>query len=423
MNGIICCVVRYASVGYLILASHFGFAETTISSKVSLNFRQAQITTVLQALAEHQKLNLVMMDNTDQIITLKLNDVEWQTALDIVLNTARLEAVRQDNLLYISIKPNQINDLERLKKARMIALYQAPLVYLKLNIDYVDAETIVNMIKQQDLLSERGTIFFDKSSSKIIIYDIADQFSAIKTLVSEFDQPLPQVQIQAHIVTMNDESLNSLGISWGYDGHRSQTAHQVNIDLAVMQPTVKLGVTLANLSSQLLNLELSALEAENQVEIIASPSLLTTNLRPATIRQGAEIPYEVSSGKNGTVSIEFKQAVLGLTVTPRVLRNGYIELDLQISQNTAGQAIKRAEGGEALTIDTQEIQTHVIVKRGQTLVLGGIFQQSKTQHQRQVPSLSQLPVVGHLFRYQQMREQRRELVIFITPEIIERPGE
>lgn len=146
--------------------------------------------------------------------------------------------------------------------------------------------------------------------------------------------------------------------------------------------------------------------------------MLTSNLRTASIKQGTEIPYAVSSGSSGATSIEFKQAVLGLEVTPILLPNGQLELDLFISQNMAGQAIKMSEGGEALAIDTQEIRSQVQVSDGDTIVLGGIFQQITTQNQSQVPLLSQLPLLGPLFAYNSHKLQRRELVIFITPQLI-----
>lgn len=177
------------------------------------------------------------------------------------------------------------------------------------------------------------------------------------------------------------------------------------------------GFNLAHISGRILDLELTALEQEDKVDIIASPRLLTAHMQTASIKQGTEIPYQVSSGASGSTSVEFKEAVLGMEVTPKILRDGRIELALQISQNMPGRSIKQAEG-EALAIDKQEIKTQVTVRDGETLVLGGIFQRKNQKTDTKVPVLGDIPVVGSLFKHQYTNEQRRELVIFITPTLI-----
>lgn len=385
---------------------------------LNLEFLQTDVAIILQSLAKEQGLNLVMNSQTDQLITLRLHDVSWQNALDIVLKQTNLAADIHDNILFIHDVTSPQDTIEQLKQKQRHALYTEPLAYLTLKIHHIEGQDLITMINQNDLLSERGNVYYNQKSSTLIIHDVASVFPQIKQLTQILDQPQPQVQISARIVTMSDESLSALGIDWGYQGHPSQTVKQLTTGLNLAHSTLQLGVTVANLAGNLLNLELAALEAENKLDIIANPSLLTTHLTPASIRQGTEIPYEVNAGNNGGSTIEFKQAVLGLDVTPRVLNNNLIELDLHISQNAAGQAIKKSDGGEALAIDTQEIQTKVIVKHGQTLVLGGIFQQAKTHTKQQIPALSKLPLIGNMFRYQQQKQQRRQLVIFITPQLL-----
>lgn len=290
--------------------------------------------------------------------------------------------------------------------------------YFSIKLDHLDGEEGVKLLKESGILSEQAKVFFNAKSSTLIIYEEESFFSPILKLIRQLDKRPQQVEITAHIVTISDECLSSLGVNWEYNGSHSQTIKSVDTALDLISPTIRFGITLATIAGNVLQLQLAAFEAENQVEIIASPRLLTTHLVPASIRQGTEIPYEVASGKNGATAIEFKQAVLGLEVTPKVLQDNYLALDLQISQNSAGQPLKRSDGGEALTIDTEEIKTQVIVKPGQTLMLGGIFQQNRNAGQRHVPIVSNIPIIGHLFRQKQRKVKKRELVIFITPKIV-----
>jgi protein transport protein HofQ len=411
----------YRNLIYLVIFFSISMMSNAYSEeqkRLNLEFLQADVAIILQSLAKEQGLNLVMNSQTDQLITLTLHDVSWQNALDIVLKQTNLAADIHDNILFIHELTSPQDTIEQLKQQQKQALYTQSLAYLTLKINHIEGQELITMIKQNDLLSERGKLYYNQKSSTLIIHDVPTAFSEIKQLIQIFDQPQPQVQISARIVTMSDESLSALGIDWGYQGHNSQTVNQLTTGLNLAHSTLQLGVTVANLAGNLLNLELAALEAENKLDIIANPSLLTTHLMPASIRQGTEIPYEVSAGSNGGNTIEFKQAVLGLDVTPRILNDNLIELDLHISQNAAGQAIKKSDGGEALAIDTQEIQTKVIVKQGQTLVLGGIFQQAKSHTKQQIPTLGKLPLIGKMFRYQQQKQHRRQLVIFITPQLI-----
>ena len=213
--------------------------------------------------------------------------------------------------------------------------------------------------------------------------------------------------------------MEELGIKWGYSGKSSQFFNQLNVDLGVAHSSSSVGFNLAKLSGSLLDLELSALESENQLEIIASPNLLTANQNMASIKQGTEIPYEVSNGSNGSTSIEFKQAVLGLEVTPKIVAGNQMILDLYITQNTTGRSIKRRDGGEALAIETQEIRTQVKIKSGETVVLGGIFQQVNNVSKNSVPAISNIPIIGNAFKNKAKKQQKRELVIFITPQLVE----
>ena len=386
---------------------------------VSINFYQTDIAIILQALADNKQMNLVMVDDLSTKQTIKLQNVTWQKALTVVLNSANLRAEIDDNILFISkaVDPEELLQKKLLEQKEL--QLNEPLTLLTIPVNHADLSNLVETIQSQGLLSERGKAIIDKRTNSIIITDISKQFSNIKKLVKSLDQPIPQVHISAHIVTMNKQSMDELGIKWGYTGHSSQVLSKFDVDFGVTNAASSVGFNLAKLSGSLLNLELSALESENQLEIIASPNLLTANQNMASIKQGTEIPYEVSNGGNGATSIEFKQAVLGLEVTPKIIANDQMILDLYITQNTAGRSIKRRDGGEALAIETQEIRTQVKVKSGETVVLGGIFQQINNASKNRVPGISNVPIIGNAFKNKAKKQQKRELVIFITPQLVE----
>ncbi|WP_294845685.1 secretin N-terminal domain-containing protein [uncultured Gilliamella sp.] len=386
---------------------------------ISINFYQTDVAIILQALADNKQLNLVLDDDVSIKQTIKLQNIDWQKALDIVLHSAKLQAQIEDNILFVSkaIDPQIL--LEREQQELKEQQLKQPLEIMSIAVNHAQPMTLIEAIEQQELLSPRGKAVIDKRTNSLIITDITERFEGIKKLVKAFDKPVSQVHISAHIVTMSEESMNELGIKWGYSGGSSLGLNKFDIGLDVASATSTVGFNLAKLSGGLLNLELSALEAENQLEIIASPNLLTANQNTASIKQGTDIPYEVSSGSNGATSIEFKQAVLGLEVTPKIIADDKMILDLFITQNTAGQSIKRRDGGEALAIETQEIKTQVMVKSGETVVLGGIFQQINNSHTRKVPGVSKLPIIGNLFNNKSKKQQKRELVIFITPQLVE----
>ena len=393
--------------------------STESEDLISINFYQTDIAIILQALADNKQMNLVMVDDLSTKQTIKLQNVTWQKALTVVLNSANLRAEIDDNILFISKAVDQEVLLQKkLLEQKELQLNQ-PLALLTIPVNHADLNNLVETIQSQGLLSERGKAIIDKRTNSIIITDMSTQFSNIKKLAKSLDQPIPQVHISAHIVTMNKQSMDELGIKWGYTGHSSQVLSKFDVDFGVTNAASSVGFNLAKLSGSLLNLELSALESENQLEIIASPNLLTANQNMASIKQGTEIPYEVSNGGNGSTSIEFKQAVLGLEVTPKIIANDQMILDLYITQNTAGRSIKRRDGGEALAIETQEIRTQVKIKSGETVVLGGIFQQINNVSKNSVPGISNIPIIGNAFKNKAKKQQKRELVIFITPQLVE----
>jgi len=397
--------------------------RATASMPITLEFQNAPLTLILQALADHQQMNLVTAPGVQGNLSVRLSDVPWQQALDIILQMGNVTSRRQGNVLMISpaADPAQI----RLKKEQesQDELRQRPLTSMTLALHNADAtETAASLNGQKgSLLTERGQASADIRTNTILVRDTQQALDAVAPWVKEMDLPLQQVQLAAHIVTMNSESLRELGVRWGFSGDHAVTKsvrmNNFTMGLPVDNPAFTAGFNLAHISGRILDLELTALEQENQVDIIASPRLLTAHMQTASIKQGSEIPYQVSSGGRGRTSIEFKEAVLGMEVTPKIQRNGNITLTLHISQNMPGKTVKQSEG-EALAIDKQEIKTQVTVKDGETVVLGGIFQRHHQNTQSKVPLLGDIPMVGSLFKHQAKNQKRRELVIFITPTLI-----
>src|SRR5471032_2248086 len=390
---------------------------------VTLEFHDTPLTVILQALADQRQMNLVTSPGVEGKISVRLAAVPWQQAMDIILQMGKLTGRQQGNVLMIFPQIDPAIQLQKQKEESERELQQRPLDSLTLALQYADAtETAASLNAQKGtLLSDKGHAAADARTNTLLIRDTRQALDTIAPWVKEMDLPLQQVQLAAHIVTMSSESLRELGVRWGFNGDnpitRTVRMNNFSMGLPVDNPIATAGFNLAHISGRILDLELTALEQEDQVDIIASPRLLTAHMQTASIKQGTEIPYQVSSGASGSTSIEFKEAVLGMEVTPKIQRDGRIQMALQISQNMPGRSIKQSEG-EALAIDKQEIKTQVTVKDGETIVLGGIFQRKNQKTDTKVPVIGDIPVVGSLFKHQYMNEQRRELVIFITPTLI-----
>nr|WP_259610397.1 DNA uptake porin HofQ [Klebsiella pneumoniae] len=286
-------------------------------------------------------------------------------------------------------------------------------------LHFADAEELAK--SGGKLLSARGHLMADKRTNRLLIRDDARHLPALKAWAQEMDLPVGQVELAAHIVSMSETSLRELGVKWRLAEAGSPPGSgqitTLSSDVSVNDASTRAGFNIGKINGRLLELELSALERKQQVEIIASPRLLASHMQPASIKQGSEIPYQVSSGESGATSVEFKEAVLGMEVTPTVLQQGRVRLKLRISENTPGQVLKQ-ENGEALAIDKQEIETLVEVRSGETLALGGIFSQKNKTARDSVPLLGDIPVLGRLFRRDGKDNERRELVVFITPRIL-----
>lgn len=414
----------FLSLCLLLLPYQSDAAQPELDKTISLRFENAPTKAVLQALADHQQLNLVTADTFNENLTIRLEDVSWQQALNVILQLIQAEIELNDNVMLVipteALRARKQLALDEHQKAQQ----QKPLSLLKVELQHQTASQLITLLNEQKgfILSDRANIASDQSANVLLIHDDSERFEQIKTFIHSLDTPQQQVQITAYIVTMSNEGLQELGVRWGIEESQTSSSNAIknlSIDLGLSSAALQGGFNLAKISGRILSLELSALELESQVEIIASPRLLTSNNQMATIKQGTEIPYEVSSGSNGATSIEFKSAVLGLEVIPQILPNKKVNLALFITQNAPGRTIKQSNGGEVLAIDTQEIRTQVVVSDNETLVLGGVFQQSKISSHEKVPVLGDIPLVGKLFSRESNQQNKRELIIFITPTLVD----
>ncbi|WP_071817886.1 DNA uptake porin HofQ [Yersinia rohdei] len=385
---------------------------------VTLEFQDAPASVVLQALADYQQLNLVIAAGVGGNLSLRLVDIPWEQALTTVLRMSRLTVEREGAVMMVFTE----QELEEKRQRSQQKAAPESLSNLSIALQYADAEQVADSLDLAEggVLSPLGSVVVDKRTNTLLIRDTPASLALLQSWLVEMDLPLQQVQLAAHIVTISRENLQELGVRWGMGEAKQNSSlrmNDFNVNLPLPNRVISAGFNVARIGGRLLELELSALEQENQIDIIASPHLVASHQQTASIKQGSDIPYTVSKGKKGISTVEFKEAVLGMEVTPKILRNGKITLDLKISQNMPGMAMKRGDS-ETLLIDKQEIKTQITVNDGETIVLGGIFQQKSTQGVHKVPVLADIPWLGVLFKQDAQQQSRRELVIFITPKLI-----
>ena len=421
---------------FLILWTSYSSAENHV---FSLRLKQAPMVATLQQLALEQNANLMIDDELEGTLSLQLDNVDFDRLLRSVAKIKGLSFYQENGIYYLG-KPSQHEQYaEKMTEPMAISgeslPSETPLVSTTVKLHFAKASDVMKSLTtgSGSLLSPSGTITFDDRSNVLLIQDDARSVKNIKKLIAELDKPIEQIVIEARIVTITDESLKELGVRWGIfnpteAAHRvsgsldangfSNISNNLNVNFATtVTPAGSLALQVAKINGRLLDLELTALERENNVEIIASPRLLTTNKKSASIKQGTEIPYVVTNGKNDTQSVEFREAVLGLEVTPHISKDNNILLDLLVSQNSPGNRVAYGQN-EVVSIDKQEINTQVFAKDGETIVLGGVFHDTITKGVDKVPLLGDIPGIKHLFSKKSERHQKRELVIFVTPHIL-----
>ncbi len=418
-----------------------GEKESAYQGKaISLNFQDIPVRTVLQLIADFNGFNLVITDSVSGNITLRLDDVPWEQALDIILKVKGLGKRMDGNVLMIAPAADLAkSEQEQLESDQKVAEL-APLYSEFIQINYAKAADIAAMLSSGNtsLLSERGSVSIDERTNTVLLKDTASVIDSVKDMIEVLDIPVRQVIIEARMVTVSDSVGEELGIQWGLtasggnsatsgsltgadaanDGTVASVDDRLNVNLPIADAAGSIAIQVANLADgNILDLQLSALESESKAEIIASPRITTANQQTAYIEQGTEIPYTESSS-SGATSISFKKAVLALEVTPQITPDNKVVLDLVINQDTVGSIVTTSDGSESVSIDTQEISTQVLVDNGETVVLGGIYQQTMNSTVKKVPLLGDIPFLGALFRSTSEDTSKDELLIFVTPRIV-----
>ncbi|MHC5782268.1 type IV pilus secretin PilQ [Aliivibrio fischeri] len=424
------------------------------SKPISINFQDIPVRHVLQLIADYNDFNLVVADSVTGNLTLRLDGVPWQQVLDIILQVKGLDKRVEGNVVLIAPKTELDAQEQQVLEQAQMASELAALSSEILSIKYAKASDIAELLVGEGeitMLSSRGSITVDERTNSLLLRDLPENITVIKDIIDTLDIPIKQVQIEARIVTVNEGNLDELGVRWGitntngsttvggsiesnlaavglYDGGGSDDKKSgnnslpvdnfLNVNLGLANPAASsIAFQVAKLGSDLLlDLELSALQAESKAEIISSPRLITTNKKPAYIEQGTEIPY-LEASSSGATSVSFKKAVLSLMVTPQITPDNQLVLDLTVTQDRPGQVVKTGTG-EAVAIDTQRIGTQVLVDNGETVVLGGIYQHSLSNSVEKVPVLGDLPLLGALFRRSSENIGKKELLIFVTPKVV-----
>ncbi|MBN7819622.1 type IV pilus secretin PilQ [Bowmanella yangjiangensis] len=407
---------------------------------ISLDFQDVPVRQVLQVIAQINGFNLVTTDTVTGNVTINLTNVPWDQALGMILKIKGLDKRMEGNILLVAPAEELASrETQRLQSQQQVADL-APLKSETIQINYAKAAEMATILKSGEggILSARGTVNVDNRTNSLLIRDSQEYVEEAKAMVKQLDIPIKQVLIESRMVTVRDNVDEQLGVRWGFSDQQdtdgvsgslegAQTiaggvipdlANRLNVNLPVAGTSAgRIGFHIAKLADgTILDLELSALEQENKGEIIASPRITVANQHEAYIEQGTEIPY-VQATSSGATSVEFKKAVLSLKVTPHITPDNRIILDLVVTQDTRGDTVQTSTG-PAVAIDTQEISTQVLVENGETVVLGGIFQQNLIKAVSQVPLLGDLPLVGNLFKNSRDFNEKRELLIFVTPRIM-----
>jgi len=433
--------------------------------RLTLNFQDIETRAVLQLLADASGQNIVVSDSVSGSVTLRLQNVPWDQALDIVLRTKGLDKRKNDNVIIVA--PTE--ELAAREKAELAARQDvqelAPLRSEYLQVNYAKAGDLAALIKTQGesgLLSRRGSVSVDERTNTLLLQDSADRLEDIRRLVGTLDIPIRQVQIEARIVIVSDDFSRELGARAGFSGFEffsnslgmtsgsalandqalgdfldrinddddsndgpppfigsedvNTAPPRYNVNLPVASPAGSIAYMLLG-PDFLIDLELSAAQAEGRGEVISTPRVITANQREASIEQGVEIPYQ-ESASSGATTISFKKAVLALKVTPQVTPDNRIILDLNVKKDSVGQVIVGGAGAQVPSIDTREITTQVLVNDGQTVVLGGILETERRETEKKVPYLGDVPVLGRLFKTTGRTNNKDELLIFVTPKIL-----
>ncbi len=430
---------------------------------INLNFQSIDVRAVLQLLASNGDFNIVVSDSVSGTVTLRLQNVPWDQALDIVLQTKGLDKRTKDNVVLVApaaeLAAQEQQQLQAIKDLEQLAPLRSDII----QINYAKASDIKALLEEssaggggegrgQSFLSSRGSVTIDDRTNSLLVYDTSEKLEEIRNLIEVLDIPVTQVLIESRVVVANTDFSRELGVragisslsdnvygglvsvsgtnsgavetansyidSLGGDEPFTYSADRLNVNLPVTSPAGSIGVAILK-GDFYLDLELSALQAEGRGEIISSPRVTATNQQEASILQGVQIPFQESSGGGGgATTTSFKDAVLSMKVTPLITPDEYVIMDLDIAQDSVGELVPGSNGGFVPSIDTRQLTTQVRIKNGETAVLGGIYETETRDGVTKVPVLGDLPVIGGLFRSKTRTDDKSEMLIFITPKIL-----
>lgn len=416
--------------------------------RISLSFQSVDIRSLLQIIADVAGTNMVVSDSVSGEIAMRLQNVPWDQALDIILRTKGLGMRQQGNVMLVAplteLAERDKVELETDKQKAQLSPLRSELI----QINYAKASDIAALLKagENSFMSDRGRVSVDERTNTLMMLETREKLADVRTLIARLDIPVKQVLIESRIVIANDDfskelgtrfgvtHLNTIGNSLiGISGSAEGASDTVgvladgdglpdfpdnlNINLPASSSAGRFGLAILG-ADYMVNLELSALQAEGRGEVVSSPRVITSNGKQATIEQGKEIPYQ-ESASSGATTISFKKAVLSLNVTPQITPDQRIIMDLAVSKDSIGEVVPTGNGGTAPAIDTRKVTTQVLVDNGQTVVLGGIYEQENRNTVSKIPLLGDIPLLGALFRNRVTDSNKAELLIFITPKLLQ----
>jgi type IV pilus assembly protein PilQ len=435
---------------------------------LSLNFQDIEVRAILQILADFTGMNIVVSDSVKGNLTLRLQNVPWDQALDIILRTKGLTMRQNGNVIFIApteeVAAREKLDLESRKTVQELIPLRTEII----QVNYAKAKDLAELLKRKaatdkgviesGVLSPRGDVSVDERTNSLIVKDVPDNMEAVRALVTKLDTPAKQVMIDSRVVIASDDFARDIGVRFGVTGvgvdggnvgaisgslggtdtiigsaaNNLRTTGQpypvtipdlperigVNFPAAPRGGGSPARLALSILGADyLVDLELTALQTEGKGEILSNPRVVTADLKKATIVQGRQIPYS-EVDENGQVTTMFKDALLKLEVTPQITPDDRVRMDLKVSKDDVGANVPQATGGFVPSIDKREVETQVLVNNGETVVLGGVFEQNKANSQDKVPLLGDIPLLGYLFQRNSNNTIKRELLIFVTPQIL-----
>lgn len=406
---------------------------------ISLDFQNVDVRTILQIIAKESGMNIVASDSVQGKMTLSLKDVPWDQALDLVLVSRGLDMERKGRIIRVAPRAEMLQQVKDTMKDEKEIEELGPLYTQSFQLKYKNVDEFKNILRisdnntstnnQNSILSSRGSALIDPATNTLIITDNQKVIRKFEKLIEELDVAARQVMVEARIVEANEDVSRDLGVKFGASGARGNTSVggasftpswtgantgrtllEPNINLTMTAPTSAIALV-RSFSSGALGLELSAMEIDNKTKTISTPRVLTQDRKEAEIRQGVQIPYRKNDG-DGNTTIEFKEAVMSLKVTPRITPDSKVILDIAINKDSPIGA------GDEPRIDSKSVKTQAMIEDGGTLIVGGIYQEVYGNTVNKVPLLGDIPVLGNLFKSKSRRTDRNELLFFITPRIM-----